>query len=99
MARKHTLNAKEDAEFRVFYKTGASTAAIAERFDMSTVVVRRLLRERGLDLPKPSTARNYARPSISQQLQVDQAALARRTLKQEEERWRYHPPIDSAPKD
>lgn len=86
MAKKHTLDAREEAEFRSFYKTGASTAAIAEKFGMCAATVRLLLRERGLDLPKPAAARNYARPSINQQ-QVNQVALARRTLRQEEERW------------
>lgn len=87
MAKKHTLDAREEAEFRSFYKTGASTAAIAEKFGISPGTVRQMLRERNLDLPKPAAARNYARPSISQQIQVDQAALVRRTLGQAEERW------------
>jgi hypothetical protein len=87
MAKKHILNAREEAEFRRFYKTGASTAAIAEKFRLNPGTVRRMLRERSLDFPKPSAARNYARPSIEQQISVNQSALASRTLKQEPEPW------------
>jgi transposase len=87
--KSRTLNAREDAEFRTYYKTGASVSAIADKFDMGTSTVRRLLSERNMDLPKPATARNYARPNASQQLRVSaqEAALSRRLAGEKEEKW------------
>jgi transposase len=87
--KSRALNAKEEAEFRTYYKTGVSVSAIAAKFGMGISTVRRLLSERNMDLPKPAAARNYARPNASQQLRLSaqEAALSRRLTGEKEEKW------------
>jgi hypothetical protein len=55
------LDAREGAEFRAFYQTGASVAALGKKFNLSRITVRRILRDFKLDLPPRAANKNHIR--------------------------------------
>lgn len=65
------LNARQEAEFRAFYKTGASVNAITRKFKMGDNTARRIMASLNLDLPAPSAARNQIPANSSQRITIN----------------------------